>query len=248
MESNLIILYILVGHWFLSLAFHSIFLHRYGAHHMFTMSKGWERVFYFLTFLVQGATFLSPRAYGILHRMHHAYSDTERDPHTPVRFHTVFGMLGETIRVFRDIFYHPNKPEYVKMGKNLPEWNSLDHFADHWLVRAGFVLLYVGIYFIFAPSFWFFLLIPIHIVMGPLQGAMVNWCGHKYGYVNFRETNDHSKNTIPFDFLGLGELFQNNHHRFPSSPNFAQKWFEIDFGYVILFPLKILGILHFRDV
>ena len=60
--------------------------------------------------------------------------------------------------------------------------------------------------------------------MGPLHGAIVNWCGHKYGYANF-DNQDKSKNTTPVDFLMLGELFQNNHHKFPNSPNFAKKWF-----------------------
>eukprot|EP01036_Dinobryon_divergens_P038408 gene38408-50429_t len=31
----------------------------------------------------EGSSFLSPRAYAILHRMHHAFSDTKRDPHSP---------------------------------------------------------------------------------------------------------------------------------------------------------------------
>ena len=61
----------------------SFFLHRYGAHKQFALSKRWERVFHFATWLTQGSSYLSPRAYAILHRMHHAYSDTPKDPHSP---------------------------------------------------------------------------------------------------------------------------------------------------------------------
>ena len=45
------------------------------------------------------------------------------------------------------------------------------------------------------------------------------------GYQNF-DNDDKSRNTLWFDFLTAGELFQNNHHKFAMSPNFAARWFE----------------------
>ena len=48
-----------ISHWFLSVFSQTFFLHRYGAHRMFTMSKGWERFFYLLTYVCQGPSFLS---------------------------------------------------------------------------------------------------------------------------------------------------------------------------------------------
>ena len=82
--------------------------------------------------------------------------------------------------------------------------------------------------------------------MGPIHGAIVNWCGHKYGYRNFKELKDESKNTIPFDFLTLGELFQNNHHRFPNRSNFAYRTFEIDPVYFIIRIFNKLSILKLK--
>jgi stearoyl-CoA desaturase (delta-9 desaturase) len=61
----------------------NFFLHRYASHRMFTMSRGWERYFYLLTFIFQGSSFLVPRAYAILRWTHHAYSDGPKDPHSP---------------------------------------------------------------------------------------------------------------------------------------------------------------------
>src|SRR5437868_5875201 len=84
MTSIVIILVFFVAHWQLSVFFQSFFHHRYGAHKQFTMSKRMERVFHFLSWFIQGSSYLSPRAYAILHRMHHAYSDTPNDPHSPV--------------------------------------------------------------------------------------------------------------------------------------------------------------------
>jgi len=72
-----------ISHWLLSVLFQSLFQHRYAAHKMYSMPKRTERVLHFLAFLVQGSSYLDPRAYAILHREHHAYSDTDRDPHTP---------------------------------------------------------------------------------------------------------------------------------------------------------------------
>src|SRR5580658_1348377 len=70
----LVIAIFFVAHWQISVFFQTFFLHRYGAHRMFTMSKGWERFFHLCTYMTQGSSYLCPRAYAILHRMHHAYS------------------------------------------------------------------------------------------------------------------------------------------------------------------------------
>jgi stearoyl-CoA desaturase (delta-9 desaturase) len=87
-----------------------------------------------------------------------------------------------------------------------------------------------------------FALLPVHYIMGPVHGAIVNWCGHKYGYKNF-DNGDHSKNTLVFDFLTAGELFQNNHHKFGMSPNFAARWFELDPTYQVMRVLDLVGII-----
>jgi stearoyl-CoA desaturase (delta-9 desaturase) len=73
----------------------------------------------------------------------------------------------------------------------------------------------------------------------------VNWCGHKYGYVNFCDTGDKSRNSLPFDFLTLGELFQNNHHKFPSRTNFAIRLFEIDPTYSLIKLLNWMRVIRF---
>jgi len=65
-----------LGHWLASVFFQSLFQHRYAAHWMYTMKPGAERWLYLITYLVQGASHLTPRGYAILHRQHHAFSDT----------------------------------------------------------------------------------------------------------------------------------------------------------------------------
>jgi stearoyl-CoA desaturase (delta-9 desaturase) len=85
-------------------------------------------------------------------------------------------------------------------------------------------------------------LLPYHYIMGPVHGAIVNWCGHKYGYKNF-DNGDKSRNTLIFDFVTMGELFQNNHHKFGMSPNFAIRWFELDPAYQVMRLLDLVGII-----
>src|SRR5690606_16774873 len=94
----------------------------------------------------------------------------------------------------------------------------------------------------FATSPWMYLLLPTHFLMGPIHGAIVHWCGHPYGYRNY-ENGDDSRNTLVFDFVTLGELFQNNHHKFGMSPNFAARKFEVDPTYLAIRLFAALGII-----
>jgi stearoyl-CoA desaturase (delta-9 desaturase) len=83
--------------------------------------------------------------------------------------------------------------------------------------------------------------------MGPVQGAIVNWCGHKYGYANFKN-GDHSRNTEPWGLFLLGELFQNNHHKHGTSPNFAKRWFERDPTFTAMKVMHYLHIIRLKPV
>ena len=87
-----------------------------------------------------------------------------------------------------------------------------------------------------------YMLLPIHFFMGPVHGMIVNWCGHKYGYRNFA-SKDRSRNTLAFDFVTLGELFQNNHHAYGMAPNFAGRWFEVDPTYQAMRVLAWVGVI-----
>jgi stearoyl-CoA desaturase (delta-9 desaturase) len=109
----------------------------------------------------------------------------------------------------------------------------------------GWGTAYVLFYINFATAWWMYLLLPVHFLMGPLHGAIVNWGGHKYGYQNF-DNHDKSKNTLALDFLAFGELFQNNHHKLPLRVNFGVKWWEFDPTYVFIWGLDKMRVIKIK--
>jgi stearoyl-CoA desaturase (delta-9 desaturase) len=233
----------LVVHWSLSIFCQTFYLHRYGAHRMFTMSPRTERFFHFLTAFSLGSSFLVPRAYAILHREHHAYSDTEKDPHSP-HFRGFGKMMWETKVRYEGFSQRKIVPESRFEG-GYPEWPAVDRFFNWWPTRIAFGTAYTLPYLFLAPHWAFYLLLPVHYIMGPIHGAIVNYCGHKFGYRNFATPHgDKSKNTLVFDFVTWGELFQNNHHARAMSPNFAARWFEVDPTWSIIRVLAWLKIIR----
>ena len=237
------ILLFFVIHWQLSVFLQSFFHHRYGAHRQFTMSKGWERFFHLLSWTVQGSSFLNPRAYAIMHRMHHAFSDTPKDPHSPVQQTNFLAMMWRTKEQYEDIKYRRVEVE-PRFDGGYPEWKLIDETLGGWATSVAWGTLYALYYIAFATHWWMFLLLPFHWFLGPTHGAIVNWFGHKLGYRNY-DSDDNSKNTLVFDVLTMGELFQNNHHKWGQSPNFAVRWFEIDPAYQII---RVLGWLRIIDL
>jgi stearoyl-CoA desaturase (delta-9 desaturase) len=239
------ILVFFVTHWCLSIFCQTFFLHRYGSHRMFTMSKGWERFFHLLTAMSQGSSYLQPRGYAILHREHHAFSDTPKDPHSPHVFKGLGEMMWQTKLRYDGLNTGAIKAE-PRFEGGYPEWPLVDSIFHVWPTRIAIGTIYTVFYMVYAPHWAFYLLLPIHYIMGPIHGAIVNYCGHKFGYRNFDTPHgDKSKNTLLFDFVTAGELFQNNHHARPMSANFGAKWYEIDPTYPII---RILGWLRIIDL
>jgi stearoyl-CoA desaturase (delta-9 desaturase) len=206
--------------------------HRYASHRAFSMTKFWERFFYLVAYITQGSSYVSPRVYAIMHRMHHAYADTDQDPHSPKNDKNLFIMMWH-VRQFSNGIFKKKIVIEPRFLKNLPDWRKLDIAAHATVSRLGWIVLYVLVYVFFAPSGWWFFLLPVHILMLPLQGVIINWFAHKYGSVNFKVKNT-STNLFKIDLLMMGEAYHNNHHKNPSTTNFGFRWFELDPTYIIM--------------
>lgn len=239
---EIFILFIIL--WYGGLFFQTFFLHRYAAHQTFTMSKGMEKVTFFLTWLFQGSNYLSAYGYGIMHRLHHAYADTELDPHSPKYDENVFTMMWRTKTKYQEI----NQQRIAvdeKFTKNVPQWSSFDKFASSNFTRAFWIILYFLFFLKFATAWWMWLFLPIIALLAPIHGLIINWYAHIYGYVNFK-VKDTSKNLLPFDFLMMGEAYHNNHHKYGGRANFGVKWHEVDPTYLIMRLLNSLGLIKLK--
>jgi stearoyl-CoA desaturase (delta-9 desaturase) len=210
------------------------------------MNHGWEKFFYFLSFFFQGASYISPRAYAIMHRMHHAFADTEQDPHSPKYDHNLFSMMWKTRHVYRQIYNHGLQVDPI-FTKDLPDWKSFDRFASSALSRIVWVAIYILIYLAFGAPWWLFPLIALHAVMGPFHGVIINWFAHLFGYINFK-LKDTSHNLFPIDLVMLGEGLHNNHHKHGGRANFAWRKFEFDPVYPVIRLLALIHVIKMRRV
>lgn len=231
------------AHWYLSLFTQTFFNHRYAAHQQFTMKRGWERVFYFLTYILQGSSYLSPRAYGVMHRLHHAYADTEKDVHSPKYSKNLFDMMWKTKNNYSDVYYERlDLPE--KFTKNVPRWDALDRFGESWVSRIMFGAIYTGVYYLLGAQWWMYLtLLPIQFIMGPFHGAIINWYAHRVGYRNHK-VNDTSTNLMPIDIFMMGEGYHNNHHTYSGRANFGMRWHEVDPTYLVIVALNAMHVIR----
>lgn len=187
-------------------------------------------------------TGLDPKAWVVMHRMHHAHSDTELDPHAPTK-HGLLGMVVQqyysTSHTIRGLRY--KDPAYLAHAEDLDfELPPLTLRWMWWLpyvvhAIAGVALgLTVG--WLFGAAYF------CGIASHPLQGALVNFLGHSSGGRNF-DTPDGSRNNVMVAWVTMGEGFQNNHHQYPASASFAFRRTEIDLGYFACLGLDAVGLI-----
>jgi len=232
--------------WYVGLFFQTFFLHRYAAHQTFTMSNFVEKICFILTWIFQGSSYLSAYGYGVMHRMHHAYADTEKDPHSPKYDKNPFAMMWRTKNTYQSI----NKKRIAvdeKFTKNVPQWKGFDAFASSMISRLFWAGLYITFFYFFADAWWQWIFLPVIFLMAPIHGMIINWFAHVYGSINFK-VNDTSKNLFPFDFLMMGEGYHNNHHKHSTRANFGGvQTIDIDVTYVIMKVLHFLKIIQLKN-
>jgi stearoyl-CoA desaturase (delta-9 desaturase) len=203
--------------------------HRLLTHRSFTTHRG---VAYGLAALGSMAAFGPVIDWVADHRVHHAHTDREGDPHSPhgagrgpLRglWHAHVGWLFDT----------KGHADPARFAPELMEDRGMRLINDAF---GAFVVLSVAL-----PALvgW--------LITGSVAGALsagacaglariflfhhailsVNSIGHAYGRRRF-QVDDRSANVLPLALVSLGESWHHNHHAFPRSASHGLRWFELD--------------------
>lgn len=205
--------------------------HRLLTHRSF---KVWKPLEYFLAIVASLACQSGPIAWVAAHRLHHAKSDQEGDPHSPVKgfFWAHMGWClykDKTIDDYRE--YSRFAPDLAKD----PVYVVLDRIFILWTF-----LLATGLY---AWGGWPFVVwgIFVRLVFVYHSTWFVNSAAHVWGYRTYK-TTDRSTNLWWVALLTYGEGWHNNHHAFQSSARHGLKPWEIDTTYWMIKVLEFLGL------
>lgn len=200
----------------------TIYLHRALSHRAVALAPGLTAVLRVLTWITTG---IRPRQWVAVHRKHHAYTDVEGDPHSPV-------LLGwkrvqlDNVGLYRAVATDPH--QVARYARDLPadRWDRL-LFDRAWLGLAIGTTMLVAV---FGP--WTGLLAAgVHAVSYLALNAAVNAITHTFGR---RPHPNLATNLQWLALLTSGEGLHNNHHAAPTSAKLAFARGEIDPGWWVI--------------
>lgn len=165
------------------------------------------------------------------HIKHHALSDREGDPHSPVEgfFHAHIGWL------FKDRMADPNV--YCR--------NLVNDRMVVFVSRTFFLWVVLSLIIPFAIGGWTGLLWGglVRIFLTHHVTWSVNSICHTFGKRDF-ETVDQSRNEWIVGLLAFGEGWHNNHHAFPRSAFHGLRWWQFDLSGYVIWTLERIGLVR----
>jgi stearoyl-CoA desaturase (delta-9 desaturase) len=197
----------------------TVYLHRALAHRALALSPGATWVFRVLTWVMTG---IRPRQWVAVHRKHHAYTDVEGDPHSPLLLGFAAVQAGNVV-LYRKALRDPDLVARYARDLVPDRWDRV--LFDHAFVGLGIgiTLLCVA----FGP--WVGLLAAgLHTVLYLGLSAAVNAVGHRFGSQPQANT---STNNQWLALLTAGEGLHNNHHAAPTAARLSLRRGEIDPGW-----------------
>lgn len=207
----------------------TIYLHRTATHRGLALHPAVAFSFRFTLWLTTG---ISTREWVAVHRKHHAFTDEEGDPHSPLLKGFWRVQLG-------NVFYYIREARNAEVvQKYAPDIK--DDFWDRWFFNYGTAGLLVGTAILCAGiGFWWGLLgAGIHAVTYVfVLSPSINGLCHHVGYKNFGNT---ATNLRILALITGGEGLHNNHHAYPRSPKFSVRRGEIDPAWSIVRMLTLL--------
>lgn len=151
-----------------------------------------------------------------VHREHHAFSDTDRDPH-------ISNM--SLLKIFVPMFSNHGENINKRLVKDLLTKEQIDINKYYVLIIAIWVLGLAVINPWLAYFVWF---LPVFITNLVWNSFIFFGHGSKIGYQNYTETEDNSTNNWIYSLLILGEGWHNNHHKYANKQTTKIKYWEID--------------------
>lgn len=189
----------------------SMTLHRYYSHKGFKLNRV---LHWFFTGLAILAGRGSPLGWVYIHRLHHATSDTDKDPHSP--HYDTFKFIG-----FKPVYDENKKINYFIVKELLtPVHIKIDKY--YMLLILSYVLL-LGL--INTNLIFYMWAVPVFLVS--VSQIAFNYFCHMYGHRNF-ETKDRSTNNVYMWPLILGDAWHNNHHAHAEKVCTTVKPYELD--------------------
>ena len=212
----------------------SVGFHRLIAHRSFTTPDWLKYIFAtFGTMAIQGG----PISWSAAHRAHHSHTDKRGDPHSSQK-----GFFWS--HIWWAVHKGPNGFRYrlQEAAPDLCKDRYLMFLERHWfwgnIVLCGLTALAFG----WVVALWAF---PVRIVIGWHCTFFVNSAAHNVAKAKAGVPS--SKNLLWLTLLTYGEGWHANHHRSPRSPNFQEKWYQIDPGFYFIWALSKLGLAKYRE-
>ncbi len=225
-----IALYVVVTGVLISLSV-SLYLHRSMTHGGVTFHPiaAWP-----MRVLIWLCTGMKTKQWVAIHRKHHAFSDREGDPHSPLAEGLMAILLGNVIYYRRAA---KDQELLEKYGKGTPDdWIERKIFSLPWSVLLVLAADWLLFGWLAGTLAWLGT-----IVWMPFFGGVINGVGHAVGYRHFN-VKDVSRNIFPVALIAGGEELHNNHHADPRSAKFSARWYEIDLGWIVIRALEAVGL------
>jgi stearoyl-CoA desaturase (delta-9 desaturase) len=212
----------------------TIYLHRAMSHRALKLAPPLAFAFRVIVWLTVG---IKPREWVAVHRKHHAYTDVEGDPHSPL-------LLGWVrVQVTNAALYRREARNSVTVARYArdmpPDWWDRHLFDRAWLGLG----LGVGILMLLLGPVWGLVAALVHVVAYLSTNAAINAIGHHFGRRPYENT---ATNVVWLALLTGGEGHHNNHHAAPTSARLGHKWWEIDFGWWAISVFRVFGLAKVR--
>ena len=214
----------------------TIFLHRHQAHRALSLHPAVSHFFRFWLWLTTG---MVTREWAAIHRKHHAKCEAKEDPHSPQQV-GIAKVLFAGAWLYRQEAM--NRETIEAYGHGTPDdWLENHLYSKYRFTGIGLMFLIDFVLFGWVGA----LIWLIQMAWIPFWAAgVINGIGHYWGYRNF-ETQDASRNIVPWGILIGGEELHNNHHAYGVSARLSNKWWEFDIGWLYI---RILETLHLAKV